>query len=162
MGIEDHSDSEFDDELDDENSSEEDKHFKGTEFYNEYFDKTRNAPGSTKVEEHELKCPKLSTGEPCKVHKTEDDLKIVSFMCPLIATPKHCVNPEHSEVDHEPMQCTDEEHIHELVAKVVNFITILRHAGRDEMDEEESEESEDEGFKEEIKVRWSYNLVKNE
>ena len=113
LGIEDQSDSEFDDDLDDENPSEEDEHFKGTEFYNKYFDKTRNAPGSTKVEEHELKCPKLSTGEPCKVHKTEDDLKIVSFMCPLIATPKHCVHQEHSKLDHEPVQCTDEEHIHE-------------------------------------------------
>ena len=29
------------------------------------------------------------------------------------------------------------------------------------MDEEESEESEDEGFNEEIKVGWSYNPVKN-
>ena len=75
-------------------------------------------------------------------------------MCPLIATPKHCVSPEHSEVDHEPMQCTDKEHIHEPGAT-------LRHAGRDGMDEDESEESVDEGFNEEIKVGWSYNPVKN-
>merc|ERR1712081_111886 len=59
------------------------------------------------------------------------------------------------------MQCTDEEHIHEPGAKVVNFITTLRHAGRDEMDEDESEESEDEGFNKEIKVGWSFNPVKN-
>ena len=73
-------------------------------------------------------------------------------MCPLIATPKHCINPEHSEVDHEPRHCADEEHIHEPEAKVVNFLTTLRHVGRDEMDDDESEESEDEGFNKEVKV----------
>ena len=108
-----------------------------------------------------MKCPKLSTGEPCIIHKAENDLKIVSFMCPLIATPKHCINPEHSEVDHEPRYCADEEHIHEPEAKVVNFLTTLRHVGRDKMDDDESEESEDEGFNEEIKVGWSFNPVKN-
>ena len=70
MGIEDQSDSGFDEEPGKENPTEEDKHFKGTEFYREYFDKARNAPGSTKVEEEELKCPKLSTGELCNVHKS--------------------------------------------------------------------------------------------
>ena len=40
----------------------EDAHYKGTEFYKEFSDKTNNAPGNTKVEEEELKCPKLSNG----------------------------------------------------------------------------------------------------
>ena len=54
FGIEDQSDSEFDDEPGEENPDEEDEHFKGTEFYKEYFDKTRNAPGSRKVEDDKL------------------------------------------------------------------------------------------------------------
>ena len=141
--------------LEEENPNKEDNHFKGTEFFDEYFDKSRNAPGSTKVEEHELKCPMLSTGEPCKIHKSEEDMKIVSYMCPLVATPNQCINPEHSEVDHEPRHCTDPEHNHEPEAKVINFITTIRHAGGNETDDEESEESEDEGFNEEIKVGWS-------
>merc|ERR1711954_570275 len=84
-----------------------------------------------------------------------------SFMCHLIATPEHCINPEHSEVDHELRHCADEEHIHEPEVKVENFLITLRHVGRDEMDDDESEESEGEGFNEEIKVGWSYNPVKN-
>merc|ERR1711954_233473 len=60
-GIENQSDSDFDDELGEENPNKEDNHFKGTAFFEEYFDKSRNAPGSTKVEDHELKCPMLST-----------------------------------------------------------------------------------------------------
>ena len=82
-------------------------------------------------------------------------------MCPLIATPKHCINPEHSDVDHEPKHCMDVEHIHEPEVKIVNFLTRLRHAGTNEMDVKESEESEDEGFSEERKVGWSYNPVKD-
>ena len=113
------------------------------------------------MEEEELKCPKLSTGKLCNVHKSEDDLRIVSFMCPLIATPKHCINPEHSDVDHKPKHCVDTEHIHEPEVKIVNFLTRIRHAGRHEVDNKESEESEDEGFSEEIKVGWSYDSAKN-
>ena len=61
-------------------------------------------------------------------------MRIVSFMCPLVATPNQCINPEHSEVDHEPRQCADPEHNHEPEAKVINFITTLRHSGGREMD----------------------------
>merc|ERR1711954_429574 len=139
-GIEDQSDSEFDDVLEEENPNKEDNHFKGTAFFDEYFDKSRNAPGSTKVEDHELKCPMLITGEPCKVHKSEEDMKIVSYMCPLVASPSQCINPEHSEVDHEPRQCADPEHNHELEANVINFITTLRHTGGREMDDDEERE----------------------
>ena len=88
-GIEDQSESEFEDEPWEVKPEEEDAHYKETEIYKEYSDKTRNAPGSTIVEEEELKCPKLSNGELCQVHRSEDDLRIISFMCPLIATPKH-------------------------------------------------------------------------
>merc|ERR1711954_538481 len=52
-GIEDHSDSEFNDELDEENPGEGNKRFKGTEFYNEYFDKTRNTHTHTHTSEHQ-------------------------------------------------------------------------------------------------------------
>ena len=81
---------------------------------------------------------------------------------PLIGSPNQCINPEHSEWDHEQKHCTDPEHSHETVAKVINFITTFRHAGKYKMDDnEEHEESEDKGFEEEIKVGWSYNPVKN-
>ena len=74
-------------------------------------------------------------------------------MCPFIATPNQCINPDHSELDHEPKHCTDPEHSHEPEAKVINFITTIRHAGVNKMyDGEEHEESEDEGFNEEMKV----------
>ena len=76
LGIEDQSDSEFDEEPEEENPADEEKHYKETEFYREYSDKTRNAQGNTKVEEEELKCPKLSNGELCEVHRSEDDLRI--------------------------------------------------------------------------------------
>ena len=66
-----------------------------------------------KVEAEELKCPKLNTGEICPAHKSEGDLKFVSYMCTLIATPNHCINPEHSSVDHEPKHCEDPEHLQE-------------------------------------------------
>ena len=115
----------------------EEEHYKGTEFYKEFADKTNNAPGSTKVAEEELKCPKLSNGEICQAHKSERDLRFVSYMCPLIATPKHCTNPEHSELDHEPKHCEDPGHTHEPEGKVVNFLTRLRHVGTDESEKEE-------------------------
>ena len=108
-----------------------------------------------------MKCPKLSNGELCEVHRSEDDPRIISFMCPLIATPKHCINQEHSELDHEPKPCDDPEHTHEPEGKVVNFLTRLRHVGTRESDEKESEESEDEGFSEEVKVGWSYDSTKS-
>ena len=82
------------------------------------------------MEEEELKCTKLSTDELCHVHKSEDDLRILSFMCPLIATSKHCINHEHSDVDHESKHCADTEHIHEPEVKIVNFLTRIRHTGR--------------------------------
>ena len=107
-----------------------------------------------------MKCPKHSNGELCEVHRSEDDLSIISFMCPLIATPRHCINPEHSDVDHKPKHCEDPGHIHEPEAKVVNFLTRLRHIGRNDEDSKEFEESEDEGFNEEIKVGWSYDPQK--
>ena len=44
---------------------------------------------------------------------------------------------------------------------MVNFLMTLRHIGRDETDDDESEESEDEGFNEEVMVGWSFNPVKN-
>ena len=144
-----------------ESPEEKDAHYRGTEFYKEYSDMTRNAPGSTKVEEEELKCLKLSNGEPCQAHKFEEDLKFVLYICPLIATPKHCINPEHSELDHEPKHCEDPEHTHEPEGKVVNFLTRLRHVGRRKLDVKESEESEDEGFSEEVKVGWSYDPTKS-
>ena len=68
--------------LEDDDQDMGDDHFKGTKFFDEYFDKNGNKPGSTKVEEQERKCPKLDTGEHCKIHKSEDDMKIVSYMCP--------------------------------------------------------------------------------
>ena len=43
---------------------------------------------------------------------------------------------------------------------MINFLTRLRHVGSDKLDEEESEESEDEGFSEEIKVGWTTILQK--
>ena len=115
------------------------------------------------VEEHERSCPKLESGEKCKVHKSADDVKIVSYMCPTIASPNQCINPKHSEWDHEHRQCEDPEHSHDAEAKVINFITTYRHAGRHEMDDEdeEHEKSEDEGFEDEIKVGWSYNPVQD-
>ena len=64
----------------------EETHYKGTEFYKEFADKTNNAPGSTKVAEEELKCPKLSNGEICLAHNSEGDTKFVLYICPLIAT----------------------------------------------------------------------------
>ena len=136
---------------------------KGTAFFEEYFDMDRNRPGSSKVEEHETKCKKLSAGDQCIIHKSEEDTHILSYICPLIATPNQCINPEHSEWDHEPKYCTDPEHSHERVAKVINFITTIRHAGRAETEDNVGhEESEDEGFDEELKelkVGWSYNPV---
>ena len=86
------------------------------------------------MEEEELKCPKLSNGEICQAHKSEGDLRFVSYMCPLIATPKHCTNLEHSELDHEPKHCENLGHTQEPEGKVVNFLTRLRHVGRDELD----------------------------
>ena len=49
--------------------------YRGTAEFQEYADKTNNAPGSTKVEGEELRCPKLSTGEICHAHKSEEDMK---------------------------------------------------------------------------------------
>merc|ERR1712081_119342 len=144
-GIEDYSESEYEDVQEEEEQIIGDDHFKGTAFFEEYFDMDRNRPGSSKVEEHETKCKKLSTGEQCFIHKSEEDSHIVSYICPLIATPNQCINPEHSEWDHEPVYCTDPEHSHEPIAKVINFITTIRHAGRDELeDNEEYGETEDE------------------
>ena len=62
----------------------EDVHYEGTAQYIEYTDKINNAPGSTRVEEEELKCPKLSTGEVCWAHRSEEDMQFVLYMCPLI------------------------------------------------------------------------------
>ena len=62
-------------------------------------------------------------------------MKIVSYMCPIIASPNQCINPEHSEWDHEQKHCADPEHSHETEAKVINFITTFRHAGRYKMDD---------------------------
>ena len=110
------------------------------------------------MEEEELRCLKLSTSEICPAHKSEGDIRFVSHMCPLIATPNHCINPQHSNMDHEPKHCEDPEHIHEREGKMINFLTRLRQVGSDEMD---TEESEDEGFSEEVKVGWSYDASKN-
>ena len=44
---------------------------------------------------------------------------------------------------------------------MINFLTRLRHVGSDKLDEEESEESEDEGFSEEVGVGWSYDATKS-
>ena len=103
----------------------------------------------------------MVNGELCQVHRSEGDLRFVTYMCPLIATLKHCTNPEHSDLDHEPKHCEDPGHIHEPEVKVVNFLTRLRYVGGNELDDEESEESEDEGFSEEVKVGWSYDASKN-
>ena len=54
---------------------------------------------------------------------------------PFVATPNQCINPDHSELDHEPRHCTDPEHSYEPEAKVINFITTIRHAGVNEMDD---------------------------
>ena len=100
-GVEYSSDSDSEDEPLTVKLGKEDVHYKGTALYREYDDKTNNAPGNTIVEEEELKCPKLSTGEICQAHRSEEDMKFVSYMCPLITNPKHCINPEHSGRDHE-------------------------------------------------------------
>merc|ERR1712081_71367 len=164
-GIEDYSESEHEEAQEEEEQIIGDDHFKGTAFFEEYFDRDRNRPGSSKVEEHETKCKKLSTGDQCIIHKSEEDSHIVSYLCPLIATPNQCINPEHSEWDHEPVYCTDPEHSHEPIAKVINFITTVRHAGRNETEDNmDHEDSEDEGFDEKLgewKVGWSYNPVKD-
>merc|ERR1711954_286562 len=54
-GIEDFSDSEFED-VEEEDQMMSDDHFKGTAYFEEYFDVERNRPGSTTVEESETKC----------------------------------------------------------------------------------------------------------
>merc|ERR1711954_19192 len=50
-GIEDHSESKYEDVLGEEEQIMGDDHFKGTAFFEEYFDMDRNRPGSSKVEE---------------------------------------------------------------------------------------------------------------
>ena len=75
-GIEYSCESDSEDEPWEVNRDEEDAHYKGTEFYKEFSDKTNNAPGKSKVEEEELKCPKLSTGEICPAYKSEGDLTL--------------------------------------------------------------------------------------
>ena len=96
--------------------------YEGTAEFKEYADKTNNAPGSTKVEDAELRCPKLSTGENCLAHRSEEDMKFVSYMCPLIATPEHCINPEYSAIYHGKKNS----------GRVVNFLRRLRHKETEE------------------------------
>ena len=81
-GIEDDSESEYEDVLSDDGEDIGDDHFKGTQFFEEYFDAIGNRPGSSMVEEHERSCPKLESGEKCKVHKSANDVKLCHICVP--------------------------------------------------------------------------------
>ena len=96
----------------------------------------------------ELKCVKLSTDEICQAHRSEEYMKFVSYMCPLIATPEKCINREHSEMDHERKDN----------GQVVNFLTRLRHK---EAEGTKEDVSEDEGFSKDVGEGWSYDTRKS-
>ena len=87
-------------------------------------------------------------GESCLAHRSKDDMKFISYKCPLIATLEQCINPEHSEMDHGKKN----------TGRIVNFLTRLRH---EEMEEKKKCLSEDEGIVEDEEEGWSYDTGKS-
>ena len=74
------------------------------------------------------------SGKSCFAHKSKEDKKFVSYMCPQVATSEQCINPEHSQLDQGKKN----------TSRIVYFLTRIRHK------EEENErmkdcQSEDEG-----------------
>ena len=105
------------------------KHKKRRVEHRVFANNTTNSPWEERAEEIQLKCPKTVSGENCPAHKSNEDKKFVSYMCPQIASKEQCLNPDLSTLDHWK----------ENIGRVINFLTRIRHK---EVEEEKKNASQ--------------------